>query len=185
MRKAKRGKIVILSAPSGAGKTTICEIIKKKAPDIVFSISATTRKPRKGEVNGRHYYFLSKQDFKEKIKAHYFIEWAQVHNHYYGTPWKNVDVCWKENKTCIFSIDVQGAMNIKKEYPEAITIFIVPPSLKELEKRLKERRTDSEKEVKIRLHNAEKELLYKEKYDYVIVNDQVERAAKKVLDIIK
>ncbi len=185
MEKSIKGKIVILSAPSGGGKTTICDVLRDKEPDIVFSISATTRKPRPGEVNGKHYYFFSKQDFKEKIKANYFIEWAKVHDHYYGTPKKNLDVCLKKNKICIFNIDVQGAMNIKREYPEAITIFIVPPSLKELKKRLKDRKTDSEKEVIIRLHNAEKELLHKNKYDYVIVNDKVERAAKKVLDIIK
>ena len=180
----QKGKIVIISAPSGSGKTTICHELRKRLPDVEFSVSATTRQQRKNEVNKEDYIFISEQEFKEKIKSDYFAEWAIVYDHYYGTPANFLNECLKNGKTCLLDIDIQGGLNIKKKYPEAISIFIILPSLEELEKRLRARNTDSDENIKLRLSHFQEELKFKEQYDYIVVNDVFEDAIKEIIEII-
>ncbi|MDD5066164.1 MAG: guanylate kinase [bacterium] len=180
----RKGKIIIISAPSGCGKTTICHELEKARPEIEISISATTRKPRKGEKQGKDYYFFTEEEFKKKIRSGYFAEWASVYHNYYGTPKEFLEQCIKENKTCLLDIDIQGGMSIKKAYQDAVSFFIIPPSLEELERRLKARGTEKDEDVKMRLENAKSEMEFKKYYDYILVNDSVEGVVKKIIDII-
>lgn len=182
------GKIIVFSAASGAGKTTILNYLKKIIPDLVYSISATTRPARKHEKNGIHYFFLAISEFKQKIKNHEFAEWAQVHENYYGTPKKFIDATIQSGKTIIMDIDVFGKASFDKVYPEALGIFIKPPSLEELEKRLYNRQTDSNEVIALRLANARKEMEFAEKkgkYEYTIVNDNLAETCTEVTLLVK
>ncbi len=178
------GFLVVLTAPSGAGKTTIRDGILKLHPEIMYSISTTTRKPRRNEANGRDYFFVSGNEFKDMIKNDKLIEWAKVHNHYYGTPKDFVKKHIRQGKIIVMDIDVQGGINIKKRFPDAVFIFILPPSFEELEKRLLERGTDNLKTIKLRIENAKKEIAMMYNYNYIIVNDEVEKAIDETEAII-
>lgn len=180
----EKGMLIVLSGPSGAGKGTLCDLLLKKIKNLYLSISVTTRQPRNNEKNGVDYLFTSEEDFISKIKNDEFIEWAKVHNNYYGTPKKYVDKLLKEGKDVILEIDTQGAAQIKKKYPEGIFIFIMPPGIKELKKRIIKRGSETEESLNIRIQNARKELRESQKYDYVIVNDDLQEAVSNLSAII-
>ena len=182
---AKRGTLVVLSGPSGTGKGTVCGVVRNHLGDAVrYSISATTRKPRTGEEHGREYFFFSKEEFEALRDQNGFLEWAQVYDNYYGTPWAFVEEVLASGKDCILEIDPQGALQVRKATDEAVLVFIAPPSLEELRNRLTGRGTESAEEVEKRLSCAESELAYSDKYDYIIVNDDVETAAAKMEAIL-
>ncbi len=184
-KTAKRGSIIVVSAPSGAGKTSICNEIVKSMPDTVYSISYTTRLPRSGEKNGLEYFFTDESKFKKMIKDKAFAEWARVHDNYYGTPKSFLDKTLKSGKNVLLDIDVQGGIKIKKQYPDACMIFIMTPNLKALKERLTLRNKDSKKTIDMRLKNAKKELESLAKYEYLIINDDFEEAVNSVKTIIK
>jgi len=179
-------KLLIFTAPSGAGKTTITRHLLQKFDFLAFSVSATTRAPRKQEEDGTHYYFLSHKTFKEKIKSKAFVEWEEVYdNQYYGTLKKEVERLWKAEKHILFDIDVQGAKRIKKVYgDQALAVFIQPPSEEILIERLKNRKTEDEKSLKKRIKKATKELKYANKFDTILVNDVLEVALKEAEEIV-
>lgn len=184
MKSKKKGMVIIMSAPSGAGKTSICDAVVKKNKNIVYSISTTTRAPRKGEKNGREYYFVTETQFKDEIKQKQFVEWAKVHNNYYGTSKKILESIISKGKDVLLDIDVQGAIKIKKQYKDALMIFVMAPSLKILKQRLIKRNKDSKAVINIRLKNAEKEISYIDKYDYLVINDKLNESIKQVENII-
>jgi len=181
----KKTTLVVLSSPSGGGKTTICRKILKKHKDYLYSISATTREKRKSEKQGKDYFFLSEKRFSQIRRRRGFVEWAKVHGEYYGTLKKFVDQAEKEGKVALFVLDVQGGMAIKKKYTESVLIFLLPPSLGELKSRLIGRGTDNTDEVKQRLKTALKEIEFWSKYDYVVVNNELGETARVVEEIIE
>lgn len=183
-----KNKLFVMSAASGAGKTTLKDKVIGEFPDIVYSISATTRKPREGEVDGVHYFFKTKEEFEKLIKEDGLIEWNEVHGNYYGTPKFFVEDMLRQGKRVIFDLDVFGKVNFDKVYPDATGILILPPSEEELERRLRGRGTDSEEVIRLRLENAKKEMEFaktKGKYEYTIVNDDLEKAANELRAILR
>ena len=182
----KKGKLLIFSAPSGTGKTTIIKELMKEFSELEFSISATTRKPRGSEKNGVEYFFLTKEDFQEKIKAEEFVEYKNVYENYYGTLKSYVDRSLKEGKNIIFDVDVQGALEIKKEYPDdSVMIFIYPPSIEDLKIRLEIRGTDSSEIIEKRLKYAKKELDQMDHYDHKVKNERIDDAVDEISNILK
>ncbi|SFE56456.1 guanylate kinase [Thermophagus xiamenensis] len=181
------GKVIIFSAPSGSGKTTIIQTLIKKVPDLSFSISATNRPPRKNEKNGVDYYFIPTEQFRKKINNGEFLEWEEVYKGtYYGTLKSEIDRINQNGKVALLDVDVVGGTNIKKSYgSDALAIFIKPPSLQELEKRLRNRNTDSEAIIQKRLAKAEKELGYARFFDQIIVNNQLEEACHEAELLVK
>jgi len=180
----KEGNVFIVSAPSGCGKTTIVNRILHDLREIKRSVSATTRRPRAGEIANEDYYFISEQAFKNKVQKGEFLEWAKNFGYYYGTIKKNVMDCIKSGKDIILTIDVKGAAQAKKKMPESVLVFISPPSFDDLAKRLRKRATDKQKEVKERLKVAKKEMTQAKKYDYIIVNDSLKCAVDKLRSVI-
>jgi guanylate kinase len=180
----KKGMIIIVSAPSGAGKTSICDALIESDKNIVYSVSTTTREPRKGEKNGREYYFVNDSDFKKMVKKKMFVEWAKVHDHFYGTSKKVLEQTISKGKDILLDIDVQGAVKIKKQYKNALMIFITTPTLKVLKERLIKRNKDSLEVIKTRVENAKRELTYLPKYDYLILNDKLDESIKQAKSII-
>jgi guanylate kinase len=183
-----KNKLFVMSAASGAGKTTLKDKVIGEFPDIVYSISATTRQPRAGEVDGVHYFFKTKEEFEKLIKEDGLIEWNEVHGNYYGTPKFFVEDMLRQGKRVLFDLDVFGKVNFDKVYPDATGILILPPSEEELERRLRGRGTDSEEVIQTRLHNAKKEMEFaktKGKYEHTIVNDDLERAADELRAILR
>ena len=180
----KAGLLIIISAPSGSGKTTMCNKLASILPSVCRSISTTTRPPRRGEKNGRDYIFLSREEFEAEKKQAAFLEWAKVFGHYYGTPRKLVEEARDKGRDIILSIDVQGAQQVKQNYPEAVFIFICPPSRKILEERLRNRRSDREEEISRRLRLAKVEMSQAGNYDYVIVNRNLKDSLHKLSAII-
>jgi len=176
--------IIIVSAPSGAGKTSICDALIKSDKNIVYSVSTTTREPRKGEKNGREYFFVNDSEFKKMVKTNMFVEWAKVHDHFYGTSKKVLEQTINKGKDILLDIDVQGAVKIKKQYKDALMIFITTPSLKILKERLIKRNKDSLEVIKRRIENAKKELTYLPKYDYLILNDKLDKSIQEVKSVI-
>ena len=183
----KLNKIIIISSPSGAGKTTICKKLLKIMKNIDLSISYTTRQKRINEKNGKDYFFVSTKKFKDFKKRNYFIETAKVFKHYYGSPYKNINNSFKKNKSILFDIDWQGANKLRKQFPKDIIIdfFILPPSKKELKKRLDKRGRDNKKEIKMRLSLALSEISHHNDYKYVIINDKLNETLKTIEKIIK
>ncbi|WP_088555018.1 guanylate kinase [Calderihabitans maritimus] len=179
-----QGLLIVISGPSGAGKGTLCSALQRKMPNLRYSISATTRPPRKGEIDGVNYYFFSKEEFLKKVEAGEFLEWAEVYGNYYGTLKSEVGKLLKQGADVLLEIDIQGAMQIKKKFPQAVFIFIVPPSLEELRKRIIKRGTDSPEVIEKRLRCAADELSFIDEYDYVVVNDELEKALDKLVAII-
>jgi guanylate kinase len=176
--------IVVISGPSGAGKSTIINKSIEHIGSFYFSISTTTRLPRAGEVNGREYFFVTKEEFEADIKEGNFLEFAQVHDNYYGTSLKPVLNALNEGKLVIFDIDVQGHALVQKKLSKTTTsVFITPPSLSELEFRLKNRSLDSEENIKRRLENAKKEIKSIKEYDYIIINDDIQKATKEFISV--
>jgi guanylate kinase len=174
---ASTGLLLILSAPSGAGKTTLARRLNQDEPHAYFSISHTTREPRGTEQDGVDYHFVDSTQFKERIEKGEFVEWAEVHGHFYGSPQASVDRALEDGELVIFDIDVQGGVAIKRKYPEAVLVFIAPPSVQELERRLRARGTDREETIQRRMLAARAEMERGiHAYDYVVLNDEFERA---------
>ena len=178
------GILFVLSGPSGAGKGTICQELLRQIPNLQYSVSATTRKPRLGETNGINYWFKEKDEFEEMIKNDLLLEYAEVYGNYYGTPKEQVLKVLKSGKNVVLEIDPQGAMQVKAKFPEGVFIYILPPSLDELAARITKRGTDSKDSIKKRLAAATEEIQYALKYDYVVVNDKVESAVENITTII-
>ena len=179
-----RGKLIIVSGPSGSGKSTVTKIVKDKL-NIPLSISATTRNPRDGEIDGKDYFFLSKEEFKNKIANDEFYEYAEVHGNYYGTLKKTVEENLDKGLNVILEIDVQGALIAKEKKKDAVLVFFRTKDMDILEKRLRDRKTDSEEVIQTRLKNAETELKYENKYNYTIVNENLENSIQELIDIIE
>jgi len=177
---------VVFSAPSGAGKSTIVrEVLRRKpVPGMELSISATTRPRRPGEEEGRDYYFLSEEEFESRRERGEFVEWAEVHGHLYGTLRRTVEEALEEGKVLLLEIDVQGARQIRRAFPESVSVFVAPPSLEVLEKRLRERGRDPEEDIERRLEAAPKELSEAGYYDYIVVNEDLEEAVRAVEAIL-
>jgi len=180
-------KLILFCGPSGSGKTSIVHYLLNKFPQISFSVSATTRPKRPYEVNGKDYYFLSTEDFKAKIENHEFLEWEEVYsNGFYGTLKSEITRITKEGKAVIFDVDVEGGLNIKKEYKDKLLdVFVMPPGIEELRKRLIARATETDQSLAARIHRAEEELVYAKKFSRVIVNHVFEDAAKEAETLVK
>ncbi|MCT7912058.1 guanylate kinase [Arcobacter lacus] len=180
----KKGAILIISGPSGCGKSTLLKEVYKNISDYYFSISTTTREPRIGEVNGVDYFFVSKEEFEEDIKKGNFLEYAKVHDNYYGTSLKPIIKALNEGKLVIFDIDVQGHHLVRKKMNDCVTsVFITTPSLKILEERLNNRNSDSLEVIEKRLKNAKKEIEFFDEYDYFIINNNLDNAASELVSI--
>lgn len=177
--------LLVLSAPSGAGKTTLARRLLKEVPNTLFSISYTTRPPRGKEVDKVDYCFVDVETFQTKIDKDDFVEWAQVHDHFYGSPRSVVEKANSQNGIAVFDIDVQGGLSIKSQYPDAILVFILPPSIEELERRLRERGTDSDETIRRRLLAARSEMSKgTSTYDYLIINDELEASLADLKSIL-
>lgn len=181
----KRGFLIVLSGPSGCGKGTVADELFRRNDDIVFSVSATTRKARPGEVDGKNYFFLSEEEFLKKAENDEFLEYASVHGHYYGTPKDFIKKKIDEGEIVLLEIDVQGALQIKKKLKEVVFIFLIPPSMEELKRRLVGRGTETEKDLEIRIANGFKEIKFVEDYDFFVINDYLEDAVRDIEAIIK
>ncbi|HEY4119721.1 MAG TPA: guanylate kinase [Byssovorax sp.] len=176
--------MLIVSSPSGAGKTTLCNRLRGEFPDLRFSVSHTTRKPRHTEVDGREYHFVDVPTFETMARGHTFAEWARVHDHLYGTSLKEIDIARSTSRGVLFDIDYQGARQIKATLPGAVGVFILPPSLGELERRLRGRGTEDEPTTQRRLTNATREIEHYGFFDYVVVNDDITHAYEKLRSVV-
>jgi guanylate kinase len=177
-KKKIDGKVIIFSAPSGAGKTTIVRSLLDKMPALSFSISACSREPRPNEINGKDYFFIGTEGFRERIKKDLFLEWEEVYtDHYYGTLNSELTRIWSDSKTVVFDVDVEGGITIKKKLKEsALSIFVMPPSIDELEKRLRSRKTETEEKIRQRISKAALEISQSNAFDVVLENDDLEQA---------
>lgn len=180
----REGLLVVVSGPSGTGKGTLLNNLKEKEKNIRFSVSATTRNPRDGEVDGVNYYFKTHEEFNDMINNNELVEWVKYCDNYYGTPKKCIEDTIKSGYDCLLEIEVEGALNIKKIYPDCISIFILPPSFEELRRRIEGRGTEQQDVIDKRMEKAIKEMGYVDKYDYVVVNDKIEEAVNSVISII-
>lgn len=182
-----QGKLIILVAPSGSGKTTIAQKLLKDFPKIKFSVSATTRTPREGEEHGKDYFFLSREEFDQKIEQNSFLEWEEFYNgSRYGTLRSEVDKLIESGYFPLLDVEVKGALNVKRMYgAKSVSIFIQPPSIEELKKRLIKRGTEDDASLESRLERAEEEIRYANKFDYVVTNDDLETAYKQVTTVVK
>ncbi|MBS6610222.1 MULTISPECIES: guanylate kinase [Peptoniphilus] len=178
------GFLLVLSGPSGSGKGTVSEALMKNNDDIIFSTSVTTRTPRPGEVNGENYFFATREEFEEMVEKGELLEYAFVHTNYYGTPKKFVFDEIEKGEIVLLEIDVQGALQIKEKYKEAVFIFLIPPTMDELKSRLVKRDTETEDEIETRYRNAFKELDFVGEYDYFVINDVLENAVSSIENII-
>ena len=182
----KKGLLLIMSGPSGVGKGTVREkLMEDKSLNLFYSVSMTTRNMRPGEVNGREYYFVTKEDFMKQVANDNLLEWAEYVGNCYGTPRDKVEDMRNEGKNVLLEIDVKGAENVFKKVPDVISIFIAPPSVEELRNRLRGRGTESEEVINNRVSAAAKELEYKKFYKYVVINDKLEDAVEEIRQIIK
>jgi len=185
VRNMTKGLVFVLSGPSGVGKGTLCSQLRILSPELVYSVSATTRAPRLGEIEGVNYFFKTREQFEAMIQAHELLEWAEYVKNYYGTPKSFVQQTIDQGRDVVLEIEVQGALQVKKHFPEAIFIFVLPPSLGELERRITNRGTESESSILKRMGVAREELKQIEFYDYAIVNDDLEQASNRVQNIIE
>ena len=178
-----KGLLIVISGPSGAGKGTICKALLEKN-DFWISVSATTRTPRNGEINGESYYFLTREDFKDKIAKNDFLEYAEVYGNLYGTPRSSVMEKLEDGKDVILEIDIQGALKVKEAYDEGVFIFILPPSMEELKRRIENRGSETPESLMTRFKSAYKEINYVSKYNYAVVNDELCHAVEKIESIL-
>lgn len=179
----EKGLLLVISGPSGAGKGTICKALMEKNT-MWLSVSATTRQPRKGEIDGKNYFFISHEEFLDRIDKDDFLEYAEVYGNYYGTPRSSVIDMLESGKDVILEIDIQGALKVKDAFPEGIFIFILPPSMEELKQRIIKRGSETSESLMTRFMSAYKEINYVSRYSYAVVNDTVELAANKIESII-
>ncbi len=180
-----KGKLVVVSGPSGCGKGTVLKEVLGSDDNIFYSVSATTRNPREGEINGVHYFFITKDEFLSEIASGGMLEYAEYVGNFYGTPKRKVEEELEKGKDVILEIETEGAKKIRKTVPEALFIFIAPPSVEELASRLKGRGTEPEEVINKRLETAMAELALKSDYDFIVINDEVKRASEEILEIIK
>ena len=179
------GKLIAISAPSGSGKTTIAKEILSRNPGLKFSVSATTRPKRAGEIDGRDYFFLTEEDFRSRLEAGDFVEWEVLYGDFYGTLKSEVDAALAAEQSILFDVDVKGALSIKKQYPGALLIFIRPPSLEALSARLMNRKTENAVTLQRRLDRASMEMELGKKFDHEVVNDDLERAIREVQNLVE
>lgn len=177
------GKLIIVSAPSGSGKTTLVKHLLTTLPQLAFSVSCATRTPRPNEVNGKDYYFITTEEFRQKVERQEFAEWEEVYEgNFYGTLKTEIERIWAENKAVIFDIDVVGGINLKKIYPNnSLSIFIMPPSIEELENRLRCRQTESEEKLKMRVDKSAKELSMSAAFDTIVLNDVLDESQREIV----
>ncbi|TCS84365.1 guanylate kinase [Tepidibacillus fermentans] len=181
----QKGLLIVLSGPSGVGKGTVCSVLRKEQSDIVYSVSATTRSPRIGEVEGINYFFKTREAFQQMIQNNELLEWAEYVGNYYGTPRRFVEETIQQGKDIILEIEVQGALKVKQTYPEGIFIFLIPPSLAELKNRIIHRGTENDENLIRRMNAAKEELKMLKYYDYAVVNDEISKAVKRIQAIIE
>lgn len=184
MNLSNQEAILIISSASGAGKTTLIRKLLEAYPQIHFSVSSTTRKPRTNEVHGVDYYFISTELFQEKVNHHDFLEYALVHDNWYGTTRQEVESTLNEGKLCLLDIDIQGYLQIKPILKKATSVFVLPPSLDELKRRLEDRHTETQEQIALRLKNAEKELAQQCHYDHKIINDNLDSAYSQLISVV-
>ncbi|MGG3882479.1 guanylate kinase [Brevibacillus panacihumi] len=184
MDMADRGLLLILSGPAGVGKGTVCKALRERMPDLVYSVSATTRQPRPGEVEGVNYFFKSKEEFRRMIEQDELLEWAEYVGNYYGTPRAFVDAMLASGRDVILEIEVQGALQVKEKFPQGTFLFLAPPDLEVLENRIIGRGTESEETIRKRMEVARAEIELMDHYDYVVVNDEIEWACDRIQAII-
>jgi guanylate kinase len=180
----RRGRLIVLSGPSGVGKGTVLRAVLDICPNTERAITCTTREPGPGEVDGVDYCFLTEEEFRRKIDEGYFLEYAQVHLNLYGTPLESVHKILDQGKTALLEIDVQGGLTVKGKMPDAVMVFVAPPSYEELERRLRDRKRDSEESILKRLENARKEIEQIPRYEYLVLNDEIESAVDRLRAII-
>lgn len=180
-----RGLLIVISGPSGVGKNTVIDHLFQRQPDLKYSVSATTRTPRPNEIDGQHYFFLTEREFQKKISNGEFLEWAKVYEHYYGTPKQYVQQLLESGQDLVLDIEVQGAVQVKRSLPEAVLIFLAPPSLTELKKRLLGRNTEPEAELNKRLQYIETEFQSVSQYDYLIINQEIDLTCEQIECIIQ
>jgi guanylate kinase len=181
----RRGSLFVVSAPSGAGKTTLCRDVRERVPGLAYSISVTTRPPRPGEIDGTDFRFVSEAEFRARLERDEFAEWAIVHGNFYGTQARPLEEALARGQDLLLDIDTQGAGQLRLRYPEAVLVFIVAPSMAELEQRLRERRSDPQHEISRRLARAREEIALWRRYDYLIVNQDVKEAIEQLAAIIQ
>ena len=182
----RRGLVLVVSAPSGAGKTTLCRKLLETDPLISFSVSHTTRPPRPGETHGKDYFFVDQETFEDMIKKGAFLEWAKVYQHYYGTARDQVEEALAQGRDILLDIDVQGAFQVREKLGrDAVLVFILPPSLEELERRLRRRGTEDEETIRRRLSFAREEIARAKDFDYLVLNDALDEAFKGLLSVLK
>lgn len=184
MNNKGRGLLIVISGPSGAGKGTICKTFLERNTEVAISVSATTRFPRSGEIDGVNYHFMSKEQFKKKIDDNDFLEYAEVYDNFYGTPKSNVEKLLESGKDVILEIDIQGALKVKENTEEGVFIFILPPSMEELKARIIKRGSETPESLMKRFKSAYKEINFISRYNYAVVNDEVEAAVEKLEAII-
>ena len=181
----RRGSLFVVSAPSGAGKTTLCREVRERVPGLAYSISVTTRAPRPGEIDGTDFRFVSETEFRRRLEGDEFAEWAVVHGNYYGTQAQPLEAALGRGEDVLLDIDTQGAGQLRLRYPEAVLIFIVAPSMAELEQRLRERRSNAQQDIARRLARAREEIALWRRYDYLIVNQDVKEAVEQLTAIVQ
>lgn len=184
-RKSKTGNIFVISGPSGAGKNTLINALLKMDPKLVYSISVTTRAMRKGEIEGKSYFFITELEFKEKINKNQFLEWALVHGNYYGTLRSEIGKIIQKDKDAILDIDVQGALKIQQNIQRAVFIFVTPPSFQDLKTRLKKRDSETQQALALRLKNAREEIKHLKNFNFLVINDNLKKASEKLSLIIE
>jgi guanylate kinase len=181
---SRPGSVIVISAPSGAGKTTLVTRLLRSLPGLCFSVSHTTRGPRSGEREGREYFFVSRRLFQGMVRRGEFVEWAEVHGHLYGTSWKALRRAQSDGHDVLLDIDVQGYRQVRRRLPEAVSVFVLPPSYEELERRLRRRHSDVPEEIARRLRDARREARRWREYDFLIVNDALESADRALLAVV-
>lgn len=179
------GLLIVISGPSGVGKGTVCTALRKKMPQLIYSVSVTTRAPRRGEKEGVNYFFKTVEEFQQMIRDNELIEWAEYVGNYYGTPRRFVEQTLTDGKDVILEIDVQGALQVKKSFPDAIFVFLLPPTMDDLRQRIKHRGTENDGVLHQRLKAASQEVQFLDRYDYVVINDEVEKACQRIQSIIE
>jgi guanylate kinase len=180
-----RGSIIVISAPSGSGKSTLVKRLMDGLPSLSFSVSYTTRPPRAGEKNGREYFFVTRRAFDQKIARGEFVEWAEVYGHFYGTSRKQLLAAQEAGRDILLDIDVQGHRQVRENLPQAVSVFILPPSFQELERRLRHRHSDAPEVIEKRLHTARKEITHWAEYDYLVVNDRLPTAVHALRAVVE